>query len=76
MAIVANKLANVEPTKEPMVSPKSKPIFPVLGPKLTKFRLQIAIIPPIATTGNNLRGRLKIVENPIADMAAAMAYSI
>ena len=34
----------------------------------------MAMIPPIATTGRSLFGMLNIIENPIAEMAAATAY--
>src|SRR3712207_6206851 len=68
-------LTNVEPTNEPATKPMSRPTFPLLGPKFTKFRVHTAMTPPMATTGSKRRGMLKIVLKPTADMAAAKANS-
>ena len=75
-AFIAIRLTNTEPANEPITSPMSRPILSVLGPRFTKLRVHTAMIPPIATTHNRRRGILKIMENPIAEIAAAMAYSI
>ena len=45
------------------------------GPKFTKFLVQTVMIPPMATTGSRRLGMLNIMENPIAEIAAATAYS-
>src|SRR3712207_7386157 len=68
-------LTKVEPTNEPATKPMSRPTFPLLGPKFTKFRVHTAMTPPMATTGSKRRGMLKIVLKPTADMAAAKANS-
>ena len=51
-------------------------MLPLLAPRLTKLRVQTAIIPPVATTQSSRFGLLNIIENPIADTAAAMEYSM
>ena len=68
-------LMSAEPASEPMLKPISRPMLPLLGPRLTKLRKHTAMMPPRATAGRILRGMLKIVEKPIAETAAAIAKS-
>ena len=65
-AFTANKLTTKLPIKEPITGP-----YP--NSKFTKFRVQTAKMPPKATTHSSRFWMLKIIENPIAEMAAAMA---
>ena len=65
-------LMRSEPMSEPIVSPMSRPMLLLLGPRLTKLRVHTAIIPPMATTQSNRFSMLNIMEKPMADMAAAM----
>ena len=58
---------------EPSISPQSRPVLPLLGPRFTKLRVHTAMMPPIATAQSSLRGMLNIIEKPMADIAAAMA---
>ena len=44
-------LIMADPHRVPMIGPKSKPIFPLLGPKLMKLREQTAMIPPMPIQG-------------------------
>ena len=72
-AFTATKLTKALPANEPIASPMSRPILLFEGPRLTKLRVQTAMIPPMATTQSNRRGMLNIIEKPIAEMAAAIA---
>lgn len=50
-------------------------MLPLDGPRLTKLRVQTLMMPPKATAHINWRGVLKIIEKPMAEMAAASIYS-
>ena len=66
---------NALPHNVPTTGPKSRPTLPLLAPKFIKLREHTAMIPPTATQGIKRFGVLKIVANPIAETAAAKAYS-
>ena len=66
MALSARTPTTVAPRKEPAVCEKP-------SCRTMMLRSRTVMMPPTATTGSSRRGMLKMMEKPIAEIAAAMA---